>query len=44
VERGFLKFREINTVYYDPTQIRIEQMETALRNAGTYRGQINEMQ
>jgi hypothetical protein len=42
VERGFLKFREINTVFYDPTQITIEQMETALKKAGTYRGTATE--
>jgi hypothetical protein len=36
VEKGFRLFKEINTVYYDPTVITIEEMETSLKNAGTY--------
>jgi hypothetical protein len=27
---------EINTVYYDPTVITVEEMEDALKKAGTY--------
>jgi hypothetical protein len=38
VESGFGGFKETNTVYYDPTEISIEEMETALKKAGTYRG------
>lgn len=38
VENGFRDGREINTVYYDPTVITIEEMERALKDAGTYRG------
>jgi hypothetical protein len=42
VERGLLKMREINTVFYDPTLITIEAMQAALRKAGTYRGTVME--
>ena len=38
VTRGFKNFKEINTVYYDPQQITIEDMQKALKAAGTYRG------
>jgi hypothetical protein len=38
VTKGFRSFKEINTVYYDPTVITIEEMEGALKKAGTYRG------
>jgi hypothetical protein len=38
VSRGFSGFREINTVTYDPNIIDREQMVTALKRAGTYRG------
>ncbi|MBI5076342.1 MAG: hypothetical protein HZB62_14415 [Nitrospirae bacterium] len=36
VEKGFRHFKEINTVYYDPAVITIEEMEAALKKAGTY--------
>jgi len=36
VEKGFRYFKEINTVYYDPAFITIEEMEEALKKAGTY--------
>lgn len=36
VERGFRNFREINTVYYDPMVVTIEELEQALKKAGTY--------
>ena len=35
---GFSGFREINTVTYDPDVITREQMVTALKKAGTFRG------
>lgn len=35
---GFRYFREIDTVYYDPTVITVEEMEEALKKAGTYVG------
>jgi len=38
VTRGFKNFKEINTVYYDSQQITIEDMQKALKAAGTYRG------
>lgn len=38
VEKGFRDFKEINTVYYDPAQITIEEMEEALKKAKTYIG------
>jgi copper chaperone CopZ len=40
VEKGFRRFKEINTVYYDSTLISIEEMEEALKEAGTYRGTV----
>ena len=40
VERGFLNSREINTVYYDPAVITIQEMEKALKMAKTYRGTV----
>jgi hypothetical protein len=38
VTTGFKNFKEINTVFYDPKQITIEDMVRALKAAGTYRG------
>jgi hypothetical protein len=38
VEKGFRGFKETNTVYYDAPVITIEEMEAALKKAGTYRG------
>jgi len=40
VERGFRNLKEINTVYYDPSVISIEEMEMALKKAGTYLGTL----
>jgi hypothetical protein len=36
VGRGFRKFREINTVIYDPHVITPDEMVSALKAAGTY--------
>ncbi|MEJ2726696.1 MAG: hypothetical protein P8175_19090 [Deltaproteobacteria bacterium] len=38
VEKGFRNSKEINTVYYDPAVITIEEMQEALKKAATYRG------
>ena len=38
VKRGFKGFKEINTVYYDPGVITIEEMEATLKKAKTYLG------
>ena len=38
VTKGFKNFKEINTVFYDPKKITIEEMVKALKDAGTYRG------
>ena len=38
VEKGFHRFKEINTVFYDPGLITIRKMEKILKKAGTYRG------
>ncbi len=35
---GFSGLREINTVTYDPTRVTRDQMVSALKKAGTYRG------
>lgn len=40
VETGFRNSKEINTVYYDPSLITIEEMEIALKKAGTYLGTL----
>jgi hypothetical protein len=40
VGKDFLYQEEINTVYYDPAAITIEDMETALKKAGTYIGTV----
>lgn len=40
VERGFRDFKEINTVYYDPAIVTVEEMEQALKRAQTYRGTV----
>jgi hypothetical protein len=42
VEKGWHGSKEINTVYYDSNLISIEEMETALKEAGTYTGTIGE--
>jgi len=38
VNNGFQDFKETNTVWYDPALISIDQMEKALKGAGTYLG------
>jgi len=42
IDRGFRHFREINTVYYDPNVITVEEMEKALKSVGTYKETIRE--
>ncbi len=36
IETGFHYIHETDTVYFDPTKITINEMETALKKAGTY--------
>ena len=36
VETGFHYIHETDTVYYDPKLITVQEMETALKKAGTY--------
>ena len=38
VDSGFSGLREINTVTYDPGMVSREEMVSALKEAGTYRG------
>jgi copper chaperone CopZ len=38
VGRGFSGFREINTVTYDSTIVNRNQMVSALKEAGTFKG------
>ncbi|UCF03342.1 MAG: hypothetical protein JSV14_06805 [Deltaproteobacteria bacterium] len=38
VRNGFREFREINTVIYDPKVIAPDEMVSALKAAGTFRG------
>jgi len=40
VTRGWRGAREINTVTYDPSRITVREMETRLKDAGTYRGTV----
>ena len=42
VDKGFRFHREINTVYYEADKITVEEMEAALKAAGTYKGIIEE--
>lgn len=42
VKRGFLGFREINTVIYDPRIITIDEMISSLKEARTYGGLAEE--
>ena len=42
VEKGFYHFREINTVFYDPAKVTVDQMERALKKAGTYKKTLGE--
>jgi hypothetical protein len=37
VTRGWRGFMEINTVWYDPSDVTVEEMEEALKKARTYR-------
>jgi len=38
IDKGFRRFKETNTVYYDATIITMEEMEGALKKAGTFLG------
>jgi copper chaperone CopZ len=38
VTSGWYKFREINTVDYDPTVISVDEMVAVLKDAGTFNG------
>ena len=40
IEKGFHNSKEINTVYYESSKITIEEMEDALKKAGTYLGTV----
>ena len=40
VDKGFHDFKEINTVWYNPALIGIDEMEKALKAAGTYLGTV----
>jgi len=42
VTSGFKGFREINTVFYDSEIIAPEEMVSALEEAGTYLGTVEE--
>jgi hypothetical protein len=42
VTKGFKELREVNTVTYDPQEIRPEAMVDALKTAGTYQGVAEE--
>jgi hypothetical protein len=42
VTRGWRGSTEINTVYYDPSKITVEEMEEVLKRAGTYRKTFRE--
>ena len=42
IDKGFHNSKEINTVYYESSKITIEEMEDALKNAGTYMGTLKQ--
>jgi hypothetical protein len=43
IGKGFRHFKETNTVYYDATIITVEDMEGALKTAGTYLGTMEKI-
>jgi hypothetical protein len=43
IDKGFRHFKETNTVYYDATIITVEDMEGALKKAGTYLGTMEKI-
>jgi hypothetical protein len=38
IRHSKLWFKETNTLVYDPRRISIDEMKSALQDAGTYRG------
>jgi hypothetical protein len=40
VENGFHNLKEVNRVIYDTNRITVEEMEAALKKAGTYIGTV----
>jgi len=40
VNNGFHDLKETNTVWYDPAVITVDEMERALKKAGTYLGTV----
>jgi copper chaperone CopZ len=40
IETGIHYFKETDTVYYDPKAVTVEEMEAALKKAGTYVGTV----
>ena len=38
VKSGWHNLKEINTVYYDPAAVSVEEMEMALKKANTFHG------
>jgi hypothetical protein len=42
IEKGFHNSKEINTVNYEASKITIEEMEEALKKAGTYIGTLKQ--
>ena len=42
VDKGWWFQKEINTVYYEADKITIEEMEAALKAAGTFKGIIED--
>ncbi len=41
VDKWFFKSTEMNTVYYDQAKITVNEMEKALKKAGTYISTMN---
>ena len=44
VEKGLSDSREINTVFYDPSKVTVEEMEKALKQAKTHRETVRAKQ
>ena len=40
VTSGWRGMKEVNTVVYDPARVTINEMESALKKAGTYQGTV----
>jgi hypothetical protein len=43
VKNGWHNLKEINTVYYDPAAVTVQEMEMALKKANTFQGSAGDV-